>query len=290
MIIVNQPEAIALGLEASGRAEAAAGAAAEAPVVDAAQTKLIRLWAEGTPAFGVFVPNERPRGEAAADGSRLPPLYTAEGGAQLARNPLLDYLFLNLEGRYDPEAVAAIAEGVASVNAEGGPSLLVRIPPIERDGADAARERVANALRSGADGVVIPHVRSPEEAHLAVSFFAEAGADVWSPANPDGRTIAMIMIEDGGALAAVQEIADTPGYSVLACGIGSISRDLGSGEAGEAATQEVLTHSKRVGVPNMLTANSDDVAQRLEEGFLGLLMSGPGADEAIRIGRGVAGR
>ncbi|HIA72840.1 MAG TPA: host specificity protein, partial [Gemmatimonadetes bacterium] len=212
------------------------------------------------------------------------------GGASLAENPWLDYLFLNLEGSYDAEAVAAIAEGLNQSGSDDAPSLLVRIPPIERDGAEAARGRVIEALRLGADGVVIPHVRSPEEARLAVSFFADAGADVWSPDNPNGEILAMIMIEDAGALAAVSEIADTPGYSVLACGIGSLSRDLGSREAGEAGTQEVLAHSERVGLPNMITANAQDVEQRLEEGFLGLLMSGLGADEAIRIGRFAVGR
>ena len=259
--------------------------------VDAESTsRLIELWSASTPAFGVFVPNERPRGEVAPDGSRLPPLYTAEGGASLGKNPLLDYLFLNLEGNYDTEAVAAIAEGIGQSDKAEGPSLLVRIPPIERDGAEAARARVIESLQLGADGIVIPHVRSAEEARLAVSFFTDAGVSVWSPDNPDGEKLAMIMIEDAGALAAAAEIADTPGYSVLACGIGSLSRDLGSREAGEAGTQEVLQQSARVGLPNMITANAQDVEQRLEEGFLGLLMSGPSADEAIRIGRLAVGR
>ena len=252
--------------------------------------RLIQLWSAGTPAFGVFVPNERPRGEVAPDGSRLPPLYTTEGGASLGKNPLLDYLFLNLEGNYDTDAVAAIAEGIGQSDKAEGPSLLVRIPPIERDGAQAARARVIESLQLGADGIVIPHVRSAEEARLAVSFFTDAGVSVWSPDNPDGEKLAMIMIEDAGALAAAAEIADTPGYSVLACGIGSLSRDLGSREAGEAGTQEVLQQSARVGLPNMITANAQDVEQRLEEGFLGLLMSGPSADEAIRIGRLAVGR
>lgn len=65
---------------------------------------------------------------------------------------------------------------------------------------------------------------------------------------------------------------------------------MGDGEAGEAGNQEVLRHSKRVGVPDMITANSDDVARRIDEGFLGLLMSGPDADEHIRVGRAAAGR
>jgi hypothetical protein len=40
----------------------------------------------------------------------------------------------------------------------------------------------------------------------------------------------------------------------------------------------------------MITANADDVARRIAEGFLGLLMSGPEADEHIRVGREAAGR
>jgi 2-keto-3-deoxy-L-rhamnonate aldolase RhmA len=124
-----------------------------------------------------------------------------------------------------------------------------------------------------------------------VSFFADAGANVWSPANPTGDVIAFIMIEDEGALAAASEIADTPGYSVLACGIGSLTRALGGDrEAAEAGNQVVLGHAKRIGVPDVITANADDVARRIEEGFLGLLMSGREADEAIRVGRAAAGR
>lgn len=254
---------------------------------------MISLWTEGTPVFGIFVPNERPpvpgggRG-GGAGANRPPPLYTVEGGAALAANPLLDYAFLNLEGAYDAEAVAAIAEGLKGGGSENAKALLVRIPPISRDGEETARQRVAEALSSGADGIVIPHVRSPAEARAAVSFFA--GHDVWTPDNPDGDVLAMLMIEDRGALEAVQEIADVEGFSVLACGIGSLTLDLGDRVAGEAGNQEVLRHAKRVGLPDMITANADDVGQRIDEGFLSLLMSGPQADEHIRVGRAAAGR
>ena len=80
------------------------------------------------------------------------------------------------------------------------------------------------------------------------------------------------------------------GSSVLACGIGSLSQALGDRAAGEAGNQEVLAQAKRVGLPDMITANADNVAQRIEEGFLGLLMSGPDADAHIEIGRAAAGR
>ena len=143
----------------------------------------------------------------------------------------------------------------------------------------------------GADGVILPHVRNPEEARLAVSFFTEAGVDVWSPSNPSGDKIAMIMVEDPDALESLTEIANTPGYSILACGIGSLTRALdGDREAAEAGNQDVLAHAKRVGVADMITANAEDIAQRVEEGFLALLMQGPTADDVIRLGRAAAGR
>jgi hypothetical protein len=40
----------------------------------------------------------------------------------------------------------------------------------------------------------------------------------------------------------------------------------------------------------MITANSENIAQRVEEGFLALLMQGPTADDVIRLGRAAAGR
>jgi len=275
---------VACGSDGSDGASSAAGE------LSVERTTLIELWSAGVPTFGVFVPSERERGALGPDGERLPPLYTSAGGERLARNPLLDYVFLNLEHSYDVGAVSAIAAGLASATAVGEKTLLVRIPPISVDGAEAARGRVAEALAAGADGIVIPHVRNTEEARLAVSFFADIGADVWSPTNPDGTVLVMLMIEDAEALAATEEIADTPGYSVLACGIGSLRGALGDRAAAEAGNQKVLEHAKRVGMPDMITANADDVAQRLEEGFLGLLMNGPDSDAHIEVGRTAAGR
>ena len=65
---------------------------------------------------------------------------------------------------------------------------------------------------------------------------------------------------------------------------------IGDREAAEAGVQRVLAASKRAGLVNMLTANTQDVATRIEQGFLALLMQGQNADEAIELGRRVAGR
>lgn len=274
-----------LALAACGPGESertdAGGADAASTMVD--RPPLLDLWAENTPAFGVFVPGER---QPNPDGGRPVVTYTEEIGRELAADELLDYVFLNLERSYDADAVSAIAGGLEG----SGVALLVRIPPISEDGPETARARTVEALAMGADGIVYPHVRSVEETRMVVDFMEAAGADVWSPSNPEGDAIAMVMIEDPEALSQAAEIAEVEGYSVLACGIGSLTQALGDPEAGEAGNQEVLAHAERVGRPDMITADADDVEQRIEEGFLGLLMSGPEADEAIRIGREAAGR
>jgi hypothetical protein len=140
----------------------------------------------------------------------------------------------------------------------------------------------------GGDGVTLPHVESLDQGRQAVSLFADARADVWSATNPTGSVIAMLMLEDPGAVARAKDIADIGGYSVLACGIGSLTGALkGDRVAAEKGNQEILAETKRVGLVNMLTANAKDVEQRVKEGFLGLLVPD---DDVIRIGRAAAGR
>jgi 2-keto-3-deoxy-L-rhamnonate aldolase RhmA len=281
----------------------------------AAQTHnnvVIDLWMQGKAAFGVYAPDENPRpprpeagappagapGAGApgqpggmARGPRPKPLYTAAGAEKLAANPLYDYVFLNLEDNYDPEAVRVMARGLRSPAAVGRKMLIVRIPPIEHDGADATKARVKEILDAGADGVTIPHVRNVEEATLALTFFTDAKADVWSPSNVKGEKIAMLMLEDPGAVAQRRQVAELKGLSILACGIGSLTQALKGDRAGaETGTQQILEETRRVKLVNMLTANTQDVEKRVKEGFLALLMNGPTADDAIRIGRTAAGR
>ena len=113
----------------------------------AAQTgtnPVVGLWAEGKPAFGVFVPIENqkmvPRSEVPRERPRA--LYTREGGQKLAANPLYDFVFLNLEAQYDAAAVKAIADGLRSGR---GPrkALIVRIPTIEAERCGASLSSVS---------------------------------------------------------------------------------------------------------------------------------------------------
>ncbi len=258
--------------------------AAAVVTASTAHAQVIPLWSQGKVAFGVYAPSEAERGK--------PPVYTPDGAAKVAANPLYDYVFLNLEGAYDAAAVKAYSSGLKKTSAK---TLIVRIPPISKDGAEATRARVREILDAGADGVTIPHIRDIEEAKLALSFFTAAKADVWSPANPKGTKLAMLMLEDPKAISQRAEIANLPNLSVLACGIGSLAQAIGgdrdAARAGaEAGTQQVLVETKRVKIANMLTANAKDVETRVKEGFLALLMQGAQADEAIRIGRAAAGR
>jgi len=240
---------------------------------------VLNLWEQGKPAFGIYVP-------AAA--------YTVEGAAKLAENPLYDYLFLNLEGKYDPAAVKTVSEGLRSKTAVNRKTIIVRIPPMDKDGPDAAKARIKEILDAGADGVTLPHIQNLDEAKLAVKFFKDAGANVWSPKNHKGEKIAMLMLEDPAALMFTDEVAKLP-ISILACGIGSLRGAIqGTPEektaGAEAGTQKILAATKKMKMADMLTAGTRDIEQRVKEGFLALLMQGASSDEAIKLGLKAAGR
>jgi 2-keto-3-deoxy-L-rhamnonate aldolase RhmA len=262
-------------------AQAAAPAAQGRPAV-------LDLWAAGRAAFGVFVPDENP---APRGPNRGPAVYTKSGGAALAKNPLIDFVFLNLEGAYDRNAVMAISEGLGPRGTPGRKTLLVRIPSLVDAGPQVTGQRIKEILAMGADGVTVPHVENLDQGRQVVSLFTDARADVWSPSNPGGTVIAMMMLEDPRAVEQAAQIADIGGYSVLACGIGSLTQALnGDRKAAEAGNQQVLAETKRVKLVNMLTASAGDVAQRVKEGFLGLLAMGPDTDAVIKAGRAAAGR
>lgn len=269
--------------------EAGTTGEASATIATSTTPTAISLWSLGTPAYGMFVPSERPQGERDADGNRMPPLYTVAGATALADNPDLDYLFLNLEGAFELEAVKTLLAGINASTTDHRPTLLVRVPTIEAAGADSTRSRVKEILSLGADGVVIPHVRSVEEARLATSFFQEAGANVWSPANPSGTVIAMLMVEDQNAIAVVEEIAALPGYSMLSCGIGSLTGDMkGDREGAEAGCLRTREAASAHGMPSMMTASATTLEDRLAKGYLGILLSGTAADASAVIQAGRA--
>ena len=255
-----------------------------------AQTRpaTLDLWAAGKATFGVFVPDENP---APRGPNRGPAVYTKAGGEKLAANPLIDFVFLNLEGHYDRDAVMAISEGLGKKGTPGRKLMLVRIPSLAEAGPAVTLTRIKEILAMGADGITLPHVENLDQGRQAISLFADARANVWSAANPTGNAVAMLMLEDPGAVAQAKDIADIGGYSVLACGIGSLTGALkGDRAAAEKGNQEILTETKRVKLVNMLTAGENDIAQRVKEGFGALLAQGRDTDAVIKLGRAAAGR
>jgi 2-keto-3-deoxy-L-rhamnonate aldolase RhmA len=254
----------------------------------AARPAVLDLWAAGKTAFGVFVPDENtaPRGP-----NRGPAVYTRGGAEALAKNPLIDFVFLNLEGHYDRDAVMALSEGLGKRGTPGRKTMIVRIPSLVDAGPQVTGQRIKEILAMGADGITLPHVENLDQGRQVVSLFADARANVWSAANPTGTVIAMLMLEDPDAVAQAAQIADIGGYSVLACGIGSLTGALkGDRKAAEAGNQALLVETRRTKLANMLTASAGDVAQRVKEGFLGLLAMGNDTDAVIRAGRAAAGR
>ena len=247
---------------------------------------VINLWAAGEPAFGKYVTQAPKEGES---GSKKNTVYTVETGRGLAQNPLLDFAFLSLEQHYDADSVRNIQKGIRSGGDNSDMALLVRIPPINVDGVEAAQARVDEILALGADGVVIPHIMSAEEARTAVSLFE--GVNVWSPANPDGDIVVMLLVEDPPVFDELEEIANIPGYSSLVCGIGSLTHALGGDkEAAEIQVQRVLENANRVGMVDLMTVDDKSVEERVKQGFLAILAYGPTADSAIQLGRAAAGR
>src|SRR5690606_37964528 len=247
---------------------------AEADKGSADRKSLVELWRADQTAFGYYM-------------THMP--FTVETGRELAQNSLLDFAFLNLEQDYALESAREVAKGLRSGGAESAMDLLVRIPPMSEAGVEVSHARVKELLALDVDGIVFPHVKSAEEARTAVSFFE--GVNVWSPDNPDGDLVVMLLLESPEVFAELEEIASIPGYSSLACGIGRLTGALGGDrEAAEKLSLELLAQSKRAGMVDLITADPKSVEMRVDQGFLALLVYGPSADETIRLGRIAAGR
>jgi 2-keto-3-deoxy-L-rhamnonate aldolase RhmA len=240
---------------------------------------IIDLWNSDELAYGVFVPS--------ADG------FTVELAEELGGNEYLDFLFLDLEANpYDITAVHNFVEGLSRIDAADRPTLLVRLPTIETAGYDLNRQQTEEVLAAGADGLVYPHIMSVEMATRVKTVWDNLKADVWTPDNPDGTIATMIMVEDREALENVAAIADVGGYSLLSCGIGSLSGNLGSPEAGEAGCLQILAQANRVGVPSVQLAFDTEVLQRrIDQGYTGILMQmNENMPNIVRAGWAATGR
>lgn len=166
----------------------------------------------------------------------------------------------------DSCVMAARAAGLAAV---------VRVPT-------AASHYVLNALDCGADGVLLPHIRSPEEAAAAVASaqFGRGGRGYAGSTRAAGfgmtpipdhlstsaaRTVVIAQIEDVEAVEAVEAIADVPGLDALFVGRIDLTIALGGKDPDAppviAAVERVLAAGKAAGVPvGMFVPRDQDVA------------------------------
>jgi 2-keto-3-deoxy-L-rhamnonate aldolase RhmA len=188
-----------------------------------------------------------------------------------------DWLVIDLE-----HGVAGEREALLQLQAieHTGASGIVRVAALER-------VRILHALDSGATGVLVPQVASPDEARFAVECCRYAGqrgvarynrswrwASTVEPLSAaDARVLCCVQIERASALDQVEEIAAIDGVDVLFVGPGDLGHSLGIpgppdnpqllarvGVVADAAAR----HGKAAGI---LTGAPEQVASYRELGF-----------------------
>ena len=168
----------------------------------------------------------------------------------------------------------------------------VGISPVVRVGHP---EQVLNALDCGAEGVMVPHVRSRADAESIVALCRYSGglrgfagltrAGGWGARKPhdhmdyqDANVACIAMIEDPEAVASVDDIASVDGIDALFVGRGDLSASLG--RAPEAAAKVsamsaiVAKSASAAGKPLLMLATSTkDATDMRALGVRALLIS-----------------
>ena len=163
--------------------------------------------------------------------------------------------------------------------------VLVRTP-------NSSAEQILNALDCGADGVVVPHVRSAEEARsVAISAHYAPGAGVQgrgyagssraagygTRAMPDhkaasaAKTIVIAQIEDAEALTEIDAIARVEGIDALFIGRIDLTVSLGCESSDDpkviAAVEQIVFAAVAAGRPvGMFLTRPSDVAMWRDKG------------------------
>lgn len=184
----------------------------------------------------------------------------------------LDLLCIDAE--HAPFDRAAIDLCVMAARANGLP-IIVRTPT-------AAPEHILNALDCGADGVLLPHIRSAEEARAAVEAaqYGRGGRGYAGSSRAAGygsipipehlaasarRTVTIVQIEDIEAVDAINEIVAVPGLDGLFVGRIDLTIALGETDPNAptvlAAVERILAAGLTAKVPvGMFVPKDQDVA------------------------------
>jgi 4-hydroxy-2-oxoheptanedioate aldolase len=191
-----------------------------------------------------------------------------------------DYVVLDAQhGELDGRAQAA---ALIAIDAASGASGLVRVE------ANHATP-IGRALDSGAAGVIVPLINSAADAAAAVaaSRYPPAGIRSFGPLRSDLRigpapaevnatVLVLAMIETAAGLAAVEDIAATPGLDGLYIGPSDLSLGVGAAYPGDPAAADDLSAAlvrireacEASGViAGIHTPSGEVAAQRLAEGF-----------------------
>ncbi len=253
---------------------------------------------------------------------------TVEAARRAARDPLMDFVFINMEstGVYDPAAVRGFMQGMLEAGLQTNPNthpVVVRIPAFHGN-PESARRRISELLNLGVHGIAFPEMESADEATQAVAAmrFGKTAASSKSPSplgvapddvgesihywgmseeeyrmradvyplNPVGELASLFVVSTEKGRANCREIARV--RPTLVCAgpgtLGSVSR--GGPEETEASLQTLLAACKEFDVPCGIPANEQDIARRIKEGFRAIFVSERDYDLAIKIGRAAAGR
>ena len=248
---------------------------------------------------------------------------TAEAARRAATDPLMDFVFINMESprAFDPAAINSFEQAMLEAGLHTNPNthpIAVRIPPFHADPA-AGRRRVSEILNMGAHAVVFPGMETASEASQAINAmrYAKPGvpaaearaagfgiapgywgmsdqeyemrADVW-PQNRIGELVSIFIVESEPGLQNVRAILKLR-PTIAFAGPGTL-RAVMKGDVAkvEAAIQTVLAACKEADVPCGITATAQDVVQRIKEGFRAIIIYDRDYAETIKIARSAAGR
>lgn len=280
--------------------------------------KVIELFEQGKPAFGIFSQNHSVRSAMTLSRSELDFLLI-----DMEHTPLdFERLQMFLLAMTDKQSI--LAKG----NLQPNVVPFVRIP---QNGQEGLQFIVKQVLDVGVFGIMFPNVTTAAQARAAVQAsrypqrrgvpdFAPDGlrgnspanavwfwgvgrdyaelADTW-PLDRRGEVLVSVQIESVEGLRHVDEIVEVPGIGAVFVGPNDLSHSMGFGGAAdspelEAAIQTVLKAATRKNIPVGITAYTPElVTKRLREGFrflaigqdIGLTRS---IDEALKAGRAAA--
>jgi 2-keto-3-deoxy-L-rhamnonate aldolase RhmA len=201
---------------------------------------------------------------------------------------------LCLDAEHAPFDRAAIDSCVMAARAAGKP-VLVRTPT-------AAPEHILNALDCGATGVVLPHIRSVEEARAAAaaarygaggrgyagSTRAAAYTTIPMATHLSGgasETTVVAQIEDIEAVEAIDAIANVPGIDALFVGRVDLTVAMGASSQDDprvvAAVERVCAAAKAAGrTVGMFLSRPADIAAWRDKGASLFLL---GSDHAFML-------